>query len=169
MTQLTLKHSRTLLPSRPSFFAPWKHALAQIADVVPCKGLPSVQGVQHVFIDGTAECTGTPFDLAAWGCVNAMSGAVVATGPLPGLTQNNDRAELYAILQASRWQSSQQVDVHLWIDAKWAADGFQYLHMHGFAGRWAHQDLWEDIGAQLGMSPELPPCSTLDSQPLECR
>ena len=80
-------------------------------------------GLNHLFTDGLASRTKTPFNLASWSVTNATTGQVVAAGPVPGLAQTNDRAELLAVLSAVEWQNRHQVAVHLWIGAKHVATG----------------------------------------------
>eukprot|EP00435_Cladocopium_sp_Y103_P057253 s55_g19.t1 len=161
-----------LLPSRSPFWKPWKEALLAIEDhTAEFWSLPA-EGVNHLFTDGSASKTGTPFDLASWSVTNATTGQFVATGPSHGLCQNSDRAELLAVLSALRWRNTHRIDVHLWIDAQYVVSGLLFLLQHGVAGNWVHQDLWTAIADEIQSLPEhsvmphwIP--SHLDSEALE--
>ena len=121
---------------------PWKKLLLSIwSDGTGFLSSPG-EGLQHVFSDGT--CGGIkPFSFAAWGCINA-------TTSVPGLAQTSDRAELHGALGALRWQLYHGVDMMLWLDSKYVADGLDYVLMHGFAGNaWANHDLWRLIEEQI--------------------
>ena len=67
------------------------------------------------------------FCFAAWGCINASSAGPVIMGHVPGLIQTSDRAELHGPLGALRWQLHHQVDMMLWLDSKYVADGLGYV------------------------------------------
>eukprot|EP00435_Cladocopium_sp_Y103_P070461 s259_g35.t1 len=79
-----------LLPSRSPYAGQWKHALQNIQDTSRVFLSDPGAGVQHVFTDGTATSSKQPFRIAAWGCVNACTGELVAIGYVPGQNQSND-------------------------------------------------------------------------------
>eukprot|EP00438_Fugacium_kawagutii_P020571 Skav226934 [mRNA] locus=scaffold965:110011:119532:+ [translate_table: standard] len=147
-----------LLPSRPVEFATWKSMLLAIPDDSgtfwsrPCGDRP-----QHLFTDGSA--TGGPYSYASWSCLNASSGQIISCGWVPGLGQNSDRAELWGAISALRWVLLHWVPSHLWLDAKFVADGMCYFQEHGHIGPWKHHDLWTVLtdllvqltGLQLGI------------------
>ena len=146
----TMALRQHLLPSRSTHWPRWKRALLEIADHTQDFWSQPCMGTNHLFTDGSATRTGTPYELAAWSVVNASTGQVVAAGPVPGLCQSNDRAELLAVLAAVRWQAHCHADVHLWIDAKYVASGVQFLLLHGVvADAWVHQDLWTALADEL--------------------
>eukprot|EP00435_Cladocopium_sp_Y103_P028600 s799_g7.t1 len=141
----TLALCSHLLPSRSPFAAAWKRALLHVPDTSACF-LSSPEGsTQHVFTDGTATSAHTPGRIAACGCLNASSGEMAAIGHVPGLCQTSDRAELLAITAALTWQHHFGVNLHLWTDSKFAADGLSHILLYGVTGNWSHQDLWDRI------------------------
>ena len=87
-----------LLQSRSPCAAPWKRALLAIPDMTREFWSAPASGRNHVFTDGSAEQMKVGYNLAAWGCVNATTEEPISAGPLPGLSQTNDRAELTAVL-----------------------------------------------------------------------
>ena len=105
---------------------------------------------QHVFTDGSCLFSETSdLALAAWACVNASSGQIVACGPLPGILQTTPRAELSGVVSALRWALTFRVCLVLWVDALWVVQGLQLL----VSGHdWAPQencDLWTVIASLL--------------------
>ena len=83
----------------------WRHELLQIQDCTEVFHFyPPKHETQHVFTDGACTVPAHPaLRLAAWGVISATSGDVVAVGHLNGVTQSIDRAELTALLVATRW------------------------------------------------------------------
>eukprot|EP00435_Cladocopium_sp_Y103_P044883 s401_g12.t1 len=134
-----------LLPSRSPFAAAWKHALLQIPDTTCCFLSSPGNGYQHVFTDGTATSAKNPLRMAAWGCLNASTGNLLAMGHVSGLCQTSDRAELLAITAALEWQFHFGTNMVLWTDSKFAADGLAHVLLYGATGDWSHLDLWERI------------------------
>ena len=123
-----------ILPSRSPFLRRWKQAWMSLPDLTGEFWSEPGPGINHLFTDGSASRTRTPFDLASWSVTNATTGCLIASGPVTGLAQTNDRAELQAVLSALKWQCRHQVAVHLWIDAKYVVTGLQSLLQHGEAG-----------------------------------
>lgn len=162
-----------LLPSRSPFAVDWKQALLDIPcalqDFLSAPG----RGTQHVFTDGSATCARSPYRIAAWGSLNSTTGEFISMGHVPGLRQTSDRAELLAVMSTLAWQQRFQINLHLWIDSKFVADGLLYLLAYGVTGSWANMDLWlqvegllQQIG-QLELTPHWIP-SHLDTKHLEC-
>ena len=151
----------------------WKQALLDIPcalqDFLSAPG----RGTQHVFTDGSATCARSPYRIAAWGSLNSTTGEFISMGHVPGLRQTSDRAELLAVMSTLAWQQRFQINLHLWIDSKFVADGLLYLLAYGVTGSWANMDLWlqvegllQQIG-QLELTPHWIP-SHLDTKHLEC-
>eukprot|EP00438_Fugacium_kawagutii_P032420 Skav234923 [mRNA] locus=scaffold840:956698:961575:+ [translate_table: standard] len=140
-----------LLPSRSVWTVPWRTAKMNIVDESTVFHSVPSGDLQHVFTDGSA--TKGPFAMAAWGSINATTGAVVTVGHLPGITQNSARAELFAIVSALEWQVHFRVHMHLWCDCKYIVDRLQKVIRHGVAGPLSHMDLWRRIGALLEQLP----------------
>ena len=95
--QDTMALKAHLLPSQSPFWTGWKRALLGLSDLTTQYWSRPSAGINHVFTDGAAGQSGTPYDLAAWACVNATTGEVISAGPVLGLRQTNDRAELFAV------------------------------------------------------------------------
>ena len=138
-----------LLPSRSPWATDWKHALTNVPDHTKHFLSAPCPGHQHVFVDGTATKTGTPYDIASWGCINATTGLTIATGHVSGLVQSSARAELMAALSALTWQVHFGTDMTLWMDAKYVHDGIDFIQQHGVAADWSDQDLWNQLEDQL--------------------
>jgi len=161
-----------LLPSRSPYAADWKRALLLLPDTTRCFISKPVEGVQHVFTDGTATAATLPTKLAAWGCLNATSGEVVAMGHDPGLSQLSDRAELLAALSAIDGQVHFGVSMHMWTDSKYVADGISHILQSGVIGDRSNQDIWERVHqllhqlGQLELVPHWVP-SHLDANKLQ--
>ena len=100
-------------------------------------------------VDGTATRTGTPYDIASLGCINATTGLTIATGHVSGLVQSSARAELMAALSALTWQVQFGTDITLWMDAKYVHDGIDFIRQHGVAADWSDQDLCNRIADQI--------------------
>ena len=142
-----------LLPSRSPFWKPWKNALLTLDDQTSNFLSFPGEGVQHIFTDGTATQGKHPYNIAAWGVLNASTGQLINLGHVTGLCQTNDRAELAAVVDAVRWQCHYSISMHLWVDSKTVVDGILFLLQHGVAGAWSDLDLWEclaDLLQQLG-------------------
>eukprot|EP00435_Cladocopium_sp_Y103_P057066 s239_g19.t1 len=134
-----------LLPSRSPYAVKWKQMLLQVPDLTTTFLSQPGPGIQHIFTDGSATSSRAPFQLAAGGCINASTGALVMMTHVFGICQSSDRAELVAILGALEWQCHFDVNVHLWTDSKFAADGLNQILQYGVTEVWSHQDLWDRI------------------------
>ena len=141
----TVALTEHLLPSRSPFAAAWKQAILCLPDATHTFWSHPAPGHNHVFTDGSADQSGMGYDLAAWSCINATTGQVIAAAPLHGLSQTNDRAELMAVLSALQWQHKHQVHMDLWIDALHVVQGLNFVLQHGVAGHWKNSDIWTDI------------------------
>ena len=119
-----------------------------------------VSGPQHVFTDGALRRHQDPWlCLASWGVINASSGQPIASGPLPGILQEIDTAEVYAVWVALSWAARWRCVIHLWIDSKFVADSVhRLLHRRWIPQGWANQSLWRKILDLLDDLEELAPC-----------
>ena len=85
-------------------------------------------GPQHVFCDGSCLLSREPaFALAAWSSVNASTGAIIACGPVPGLSQTAPRAELWGAIASLKWGVFKQVPLVLWTDSDMVGRGLREL------------------------------------------
>ena len=136
-----------LLPARNPHTAQIKMHLHTIHTAeVNFLSSPSGQ-IQHLFTDGAARSHEDPvLSLASWAVVNACSGFAVATGPVAGLLQTSDVAEITAVKHALLWAVHWRVQVHLWIDSKFVSDAlFHLLRYHTVPRKWTNQHLWAQI------------------------
>ncbi|CAE7270136.1 aquIMA [Symbiodinium sp. CCMP2592] len=91
--------------------------------------LRCTEGPQHVFCDGSCLFAPTPaFALAAWSSVNACTGELLSTGPVPGLQQTAPRAELWGTL---------------WTDSAMVGKGIRGLLEGPSPGSDENPDLWQ--------------------------
>lgn len=113
--------------------------------------VPPRNGFHHLFIDGS--CTVEQhqvLQIASWAVVNATLGLPVAHGPLAGLTQSIDRAELTALLMALSWADGTELDLCIWSDSQSTVDVASYLLLHDcIPDGVANYDLWYDIHMAL--------------------
>ena len=117
-----------LLPSQDPFWIPFKALVCQAEDQwirVPCRFEPQHC---HLFTDGS--CHGSrrrSYQLAAWAVVSATADACVAKGALGGIGQDNDRAELRAIIAAVEYALVSQRETTIWTDSTFGAEGLSRL------------------------------------------
>ena len=145
-----------LLIPRLAAMVAWKEALLQIQDRTNSfLFYPPKKELQHVFIDGS--CTApqhTVLRLAAWGVLSATSCEIVAMGHLNGLTQTIDRAELTALVVATRW--SQDTDVCIWSDSlSNVQTAEQIQHTGQIPSHVENYDLWLEFHEALQARPAL--------------
>eukprot|EP00435_Cladocopium_sp_Y103_P011684 s5032_g3.t1 len=102
--------SEHVLPSRNPFAARYKRALLSLPDMTErFHEIAKPFCCHDLFSDGsclfpTVGC----LSLAAWSVVSATHGTVLASGPVHGLLQTVDRAELLAAYSAIRWTLEQR-------------------------------------------------------------
>ena len=117
----------------------------------------AIDGKQHLFTDGSCLLqTPAEFALAAWGVINATSGCVISSGPVPGLLQSSPRAELWALISALKWGLWVRVSVVLWTDSLKGAEGVRKLLEDATWLPEANAGLWTLIA-------ELVACYTVDT------
>ena len=108
-------------------------------------GAPVSGSVQHIFTDGSCTDARVPtLALASWACVHADGAVVLQSGLLPGMLQNNARAELYAVIVAMAWCRFHACSAIVYTDCAYVKDGYDYLCRHGAVpSAWKDEDLWE--------------------------
>eukprot|EP00438_Fugacium_kawagutii_P027180 Skav234839 [mRNA] locus=scaffold1428:194544:196872:- [translate_table: standard] len=75
--------------------------------------------------------------------VNATTAKDIALGPLPGITQSIDRAELTAVIAPLRWATFHQCDVCCWSDSKSTVQVANMLQRIGYVPMFLKpRDLW---------------------------
>ena len=107
--------------------------LSELASIRDEQQFPSMPDTLHIFTDGSTDQGNVPtLALSSWSVVLAEEGlqepAVVASGPLPGVVQSNNRAELYAIYQALLIAR----DGYLYTDSAYCLTGLLKLQRRGW-------------------------------------
>lgn len=95
-----------------------------------------------IFTDGSCINNGKPEASAGWSVIIEGDVNEELYGKLPGNTQTNNRAELFAVQKALEWiKDHPDVEVSaICSDSKLAIDG-----MIGRSSRKANRDIWEKI------------------------
>ena len=118
-----------LLPARNPFAVAKKQALCALEDQ-PCL-FEEVTGDHDwidLFTDGSClHPSSADLALAAWALVSATHARVLAAGPLAGLSQEINRAELYAAVMALQWTWEGGHHCVLWTDSAYVARGLHCL------------------------------------------
>lgn len=98
----------------------------------------------NIYIDGSCLGNGQPDAVGGWGFVVYNNNKTIHEdlGKLPGEKQTNNRAELYALIQALQWVKKHPETEACIIksDSKIVIDGLK-----GSAIRKANRDLWAPI------------------------
>ena len=111
----------------------------------------------HLFTDGSTQHPNDPaVSLSAWSVVLAEQGSVdktlVHADVLPGVIQSNNRAELFAVVQATLTAPGG----HIYSDSQYVVHGWNKLVARGWIRQeWAscsHSDLWYDLYLSLRAS-----------------
>ncbi|CAE7342035.1 aquIMA [Symbiodinium sp. CCMP2592] len=130
---LALRQELLKLPDRSAQFASLEHTA----------------GPQHIFSDGSClHARRASLALAAWSCVNACTGALLACGPVPGLQQSSPRAELWGAIAALKWGAFVIVPVVLWTDSDYVGRGIRRMLRGDFFTPAENADLWELLREQ---------------------
>ena len=135
-----------LIPSRATAWGSFRSQLMMEHEPVNWANSPSASSDQmvHLFTDGSALMPEIPeLTLGAWAVVDASADLTLASGYLNGLEQNNDRAELMAIVVATEWCVQHQVTATIWSDSAFALGGAVLALTQGLCE--AHElypDLW---------------------------
>ncbi|CAE7294281.1 unnamed protein product [Symbiodinium sp. CCMP2592] len=109
-------------------------------------------GIQHLFTDGSCIYPDLPeLALASWGTVNASSGQIIGSGPVPGLAQTIPRAEMWAAICSLKWGLFCRVSVIVWSDSAYVVKGIRAILANTFVLPRENFDLWAliaDLAAQ---------------------
>eukprot|EP00435_Cladocopium_sp_Y103_P028157 s555_g7.t1 len=130
----------------------WRCALLQITDRTDSFFfVPPANRLLHLFVDGS--CTVPehwPLRIASWGVLCATTKEILALGHLHGLTQTIDRAELAAVLAATR--CSQSNDLCIWSDSQSTVDTADFIQRNGFVpASVENYDMWLQFHDALGL------------------
>ena len=136
-----------LLLSRNPYLARLKFLLMQTEDLSDDYSVLPKAGQRHdLFTDGSAHSASeSPLGYAAWAVVSATHHCVLMSGPLPGLWQTANRAELFALLTAIKWCLHYDVNATLWSDSSYASTGLHALLDGNCVEYDSNQDLWETL------------------------
>eukprot|EP00435_Cladocopium_sp_Y103_P012354 s2527_g3.t1 len=123
----------------------WLHALPQ--DRFQFCFSPPFTGFHHVFLDGSCSVeTHKELQLASWAVVSATAGQPIAFGPLAGITQTIDRAELSALRVALLWADGTELDMCIWSDSQSTVSVAAFIMQYDtIPDEVANYDLWHDI------------------------
>lgn len=95
----------------------------------------------EIYTDGSCLNNGQPDAIGGWAVVIKGEVETTLSGKLPGDKQTNNRAELYALLQALEWvQNHAGIKASIYSDSRVAIDG-----LLGDSQRKANRDIWESI------------------------
>ena len=140
-----------LVPQNPFLWHHWisLNALPDVRATFFVQPRPGL--LRHIFVDGSCTRPTSPrFALASWAVVSMHPREVIAGGPVHGLIQSNDRAEVMALHSAALWalQSGEVICAHS--DSMYALDGFSFLQLHKYVpAKWCNSDLWDAVLATL--------------------
>ena len=137
-----------LLPSRNPWEADFRrkvheHEHAVHYDLTGMEG----GGDLHLFTDGSAIMPGTPDTaMATWAVVSATEEKLVASSPLSGPNQTNDRAELEAVLHAVKIAARLRRPTTIWTDSGMVGQGVEQLLTDGrTTPDYKYQEVWMQL------------------------
>ena len=140
-----------LLPPKMPHWEPFWQSLNSLPDRPQWTNVSLHASDVHLFTDGSCLLPSYPaLALATWSIVSATHDCRIAAGPLPGLAQNSDRAELYAILLAVQWATLRHQPSVIWTDSAYAATGLHRLLTHiADVPKQSNCDLWLQLQSTL--------------------
>ncbi|CAJ1440712.1 unnamed protein product, partial [Effrenium voratum] len=134
-----------LLPPRNPFYADLKKMIYDIPS--HCENfafLAEGPDEVHIFTDGSCTCpTSSVTPLAAWSSISAMHGRTIASAPLGGLPQSNNRAELQAVIASIQWLLHCKLRGHVWSDSSYVVRGTWRLLDDPSDHPRTNHDLWQ--------------------------
>ena len=141
-----------LASQNPHLWTFWT-ALSSLSDLRQsflCEPLPGATRI--LFVDGSCMLPESPrHSLASWAVVAVEPATIVAAGPLHGILQSIDRAEVVALHAAALWTLASGERNVAYSDSFYALRGFSFLREHGYIPRhWKHEDLWTQVLQTLG-------------------
>ena len=134
-----------LLPPRNGLYQQVKHQLFSLPITANCSEVTADVGQEvHLFTDGSCSTERLPsLRLASWSIVSATHSRVVAFGPLHGLPQTINRAELTAVISAVEWLGACHASGVIYTDLAYVASGaWRLLHDHADLPK-SNGDLWQ--------------------------
>ena len=142
-----------LLPPLNPHLSALRHCLAQTPDrSAAFASLKHNHTPQHLFSDGSCLLSTSPaFALAAWSCVNATSGELLACGHVPGIAQTAPRAELWGAISCLKWGLKVGARVLLWTDSDQVGRGIRRIQAGTFVANTENPDLWALIAELVRM------------------
>ena len=136
------------LASRNPFQLLAWQALCGLSDVEESYETCSYDGpILNAFLDGTCSSPkNLEIALAAWAFEVVEQPHSHQAGPVPGLSQTINRAEIFALLRLLQWAVGYGGSLHIWSDSQYVVESFRMLQSNAFIpASFEHQDLWQQI------------------------
>ena len=144
-----------LLPPRNGLYQQVKHQLFSLPITADCSEVTADVGQEvHLFTDGSCSTERLPsLRLASWSVVSATHSRVVAFGPLHGLPQTINRAELTAVISAAEWLGACRASGVIYTDSAYVAKGaWRLLHDRADLPK-SNGDLWKLLSLAVDAMP----------------
>ena len=155
-TQVPLCLSLHLMAPRVPLTTSIRRALCDLQDLTDDFQEPPLE-VEHydLFSDGSAWQGNDPAQsLAAWALVSVQHERILAAGPVSGLLQTVNRAELLAGWAAVQWAVLTYTPTTLWSDSAYVCNGlYRLLQDETDIPDDSHEDLWIQISLHLVRLP----------------
>ena len=122
----------------------------------------------NLFTDGSCVPHANPaLSLASWAVYCVEEDLTIAAGPLQGIAQTIQRAELVGILSAVTWAARTTRTVRIWTDCQMCIDGWAHEDNHKRHHGLANMDLWRRIWAQRQQCNIMPTVHKVQSHQAE--
>eukprot|EP00435_Cladocopium_sp_Y103_P012470 s2398_g3.t1 len=147
-----------LLAPRSPYLVPLKRYFLELPDRSRIFLSSPRQGmINQVFTDGSFFKGCVPqLNRASWAVVSATTGECISHGGVPGLHQTIGRAELWAIISATAWSLTHDVQVIIWTDSSGTCSKAQRLLStpNGPLPEGDNADLWKIFAELLAQTKE---------------
>ena len=132
-----------IVPRNEHLHSWWQHLQALPDLLLLHHVMPTPHETYDLFTDGSTFMGTTTFAHSAWAVVDLSSSRIVSGGPMWGIIQTNNRAELVAVLSALHWKFLAPITLRLWVDSSYVVNNFQHLlKTHSIPDHWTNLDLW---------------------------
>ena len=135
-----------LLPRNPEL-THWMTYLIGLPDYTEVFHFEPMPGQTYdLFVDGSHERVNEEVSFAAWSVVSNDLLCILSQGPLHGLIQTINRAELTAVLSALRWKLRARCVLRIWSDSSYVVSNWQHLlRARHIPAHWSNKDLWNQL------------------------
>eukprot|EP00438_Fugacium_kawagutii_P006440 Skav208839 [mRNA] locus=scaffold1193:177041:181282:+ [translate_table: standard] len=145
-----------LVPANPFLLEHWRFLLELDDCQEQFHFQPTAGGHYELFTDGTCSHPQSKLKrLAAWAVIGMDDNRIISRGPVQGLIQSIDVAELTAVCSAMRWALKYAVSICVHSDSQYVVDGLSFLRLQNFVPKhWKHQSIWlslHEVMQQLEM------------------